>query len=163
MIYGNKAADVYIGSTTKELAVRLCEHQSRYRKCELIRQCMSHTLFTKYGIDGCSIELLEEVSFDDINDLRKKEQYFITEYGNRCVNKQHAFMTEEDRKEYKRQYRKDRKDLMKEYLHTYYQNNKDRWSKCNEKITCECGVSASKRNMAAHRKSQKHQAYLQTQ
>jgi hypothetical protein len=81
-------------------------------------------------------------------------------------------MTSDERKEYNKKYREANKDKLKQY----YENNKDRFSEINKTyyennksklteerrnyITCECGSHIQKCYKSSHRKSKKHQNYI---
>ena len=63
----------YIGSTTQDLSKRLSKHRTRYinHKTDLFNVIMDSNL------EDWKIELIENYSCDNKNELRKREQYFI--------------------------------------------------------------------------------------
>ena len=68
-------------------------------------------------------------------------------------------------KEHQKQYRERNKDKIKEYKKEYskqyYEQNKDTiLTKLKEKITCECGSTINKSEIARHRRSKKHIHYI---
>jgi len=66
--------------------------------------------------------------------------------------------------EYKKQYYQDNRESLAEYKKQYHQDHKTEITeKRAVKMTCQCGSVVSKRNIATHRKSKKHQAYVATQ
>ena len=102
--------DVYIGSTTKKyLSSRMVTHRHSSSVCN------SKILFDKYGSDNCKIELLENYSCEDINELRSREGEWIKKTN--CVNKMVAGRTKE-------QYYKDNKEKIIDRVTTNYQNNR---------------------------------------
>ena len=84
---------VYIGQTIKQPERRLSNHKSDYQNYKKGKQHYK----SSYRVieEGDFIfEILEEVDFVDINELRKKEQFFIDLYrekGDEVVNKFSAY------------------------------------------------------------------------
>jgi hypothetical protein len=64
-------------------------------------------------------------------------------------------------KEYQRDYRASHKAKVKEYNKVYHTlaENKE-WRA--EKVVCECGVACCRGSLTDHKKSKKHQSYLQS-
>ena len=58
--------------------------------------------------------MLEEIEFEDLEELRKKEEEYRSKL-NANLNEKSCYRSEEDYKEY-----------MKEYNNEYYENNKDK-------------------------------------
>ena len=79
--------DVYIGSTSQPLSIRLSKHRHDYKRWKDGRYnyVSSFNLFDKYGINDCEIIELEKICQDISNtDLRTIERIYIQEYE--CVN-----------------------------------------------------------------------------
>ena len=78
----------YIGSTTKKyLSQRMAQHKKEYNCYKNgTRKYMTRSvqLFDKYGVDNCSIELIECINAKSIDELRQKEKEHIK--SNSCVN-----------------------------------------------------------------------------
>ena len=56
------------------------------------------------------------------------------------------------------------KDKMSAYQKEYREQNKDKiLAQQNTKVTCECGAVVNKSSLLRHKKSKKHQAYLESQ
>jgi len=73
----------YIGSTTKQyLSQRMDGHRSKYKTCK--KSTTSYLIFDKYGIENCIIELIELYPCFTVEELRKREGYYIQ--NNNCVN-----------------------------------------------------------------------------
>lgn len=75
----------YVGSTTLPLNVRLNRHKTRARtdktiKSETIHYHMNKSLVGKGNLDDWKIKLIEEIEFEDPNDLINKERIYINEY-----------------------------------------------------------------------------------
>jgi len=101
---------IYIGSTTSTLAQRFSRH-----KCD----SLSSQEIIKYG--DAIIELLEEIEFNNKDELLWKEREYMEIFGEQCVNERHSIITEEEKKE-----------LIKETIKKYRENNKEYYKKWNE-------------------------------
>lgn len=162
--------EIYIGSTTNELQKRFYYHNYDY---ENRKGFITSSKIFEYG--DAYIELIEEMDFDDIKELRKKEGEYQSNM--KCVNKQ---IECNDRKKYDTEYyfknREKRLLANKEWC----KNNKDKRRitnrKCREKykdernkqlkeryaknkVDCYCGGSYSKYTKERHFQSKKHQSY----
>ena len=180
-------ADVYVGSTTKE---RLCQRMTAHRKdynqytkgkAEKVR---SYDLFDKYGINNCSIILLENVCCETRDQLHARERYYIETIL--CVNKQIPGRTKkeyndatkeqtnnrakcyyENNKEHVLErikiYTEDKKEQIKEYKKQYYELNKAELSEKEKQrfYNCDCGSVCRYSDKSQHFKSKKHQLYIQ--
>jgi hypothetical protein len=73
-------------------------------------------MFDAYGIENTKIELIEEYSCDNLQQLRKREGYHIQKED--CINKRVAGRT-------LKEYRDIHKDKMKIYLKQYYKDHKE--------------------------------------
>ena len=122
----------YFGSTTKTLNRRLANHKYEAKS----KNVSSHILF-KNGCD-VTIELLEEVEFDDIKELREREAYYIKNLE--CINKEIPGRTQ---KEYnldnknkiskqQKQYLEKNKDKILQYQKKYNEANKEKIAQYNE-------------------------------
>lgn len=152
----------YIGSTTKQyLCQRFGQHKSlfqQYLKGNYGRYS-SFGLFEKYGIDNCYIELIEEYQCNSKDELRSREGYHIRQ--NMCVNRYVAGRT---KTEYGATYRQNNQNKICERVAAYYNQNRDViLEKKSEPITCECGCSIRKGDIARHRRTQKHTTLMQSQ
>jgi len=169
-------SDVYYGSST--ITHRLLNHKVHYRnwKDGIKTHLTSFNLFDKYGVDNCILEVIENVMYNDITELRERERYYIDNF--QCINiqkpnrskKQYAI----DRKDYLKEKAKENRiknevaikqrkklynDTHKEEYKEYALKNKAKWE---QKINCECGATHSWRNAATHKKTKTHLAYLST-
>jgi hypothetical protein len=164
----------YVGSTIRELNVRLSSHR-RCKDCSLYQ-------FVKGDWDNFYIELYEEYPCNNKKELEKREGEVIRLVG--TINYKIAGRT-------KKEYRKDNKEIitekMKEYREAnkekiaenkkiYYENNKEilaekkiEWYEKNkekfnerkrEKVKCDnCGFESLRNNISRHKKSTKCMEY----
>jgi hypothetical protein len=96
----------YYGSTIQPLYERKSKHISSFRNKCCKNHCSSWLIFEKG--DDWIIEPIEEVEFDDIDDLRIKESEY--QKNNECVNLLKK-KTKEELKQYKTEWaKKDRLD-----------------------------------------------------
>jgi hypothetical protein len=121
---------VYVGSTTQSLGQRLKVHKCHCRK-------MNHNakLYQQINNNDWSnwkIELIEEVEFEDKNDLRKREGEYIRSIGtlNTLIAgrdmKEWCEDNKESIQEYQKQWYEDNKESILEYQKQYYENNKEK-------------------------------------
>ena len=118
--------EVYYGSTTQTLCCRMSGHRAAYKrwidnKCE---PCSIHHYFKQYGVGQFHIELVENYSCDNKEQLLSYENKFIRD--NECVNKNSAIQTVEKRKERDKQYYQDNKEKVKERTKQYSEDNKEK-------------------------------------
>lgn len=99
---------VYYGSTIQNLDDRKYTHKSSFKNRDKRPEfyCTSWLIFEK-GNDW-NIEKIEEIEFDDIDELKLREAYY--QKNNNCVNKL-KLKTKDEMKEYKKQWaEKDRRE-----------------------------------------------------
>ena len=157
-------SEVYIGSTTKQyLSQRLSKHKANYRQWKKgaphERHLTSYDIFEKYGVDNCQIVLIENYPCTTVEELRRREGYFIKHI--KCVNKKVAGNTsqEVDRNKYIKY-----KERILEERKAYYLKNKDMIQQRDSKrINCECGSKHRHGDKAQHMRTKKHINYLETQ
>ena len=89
---------VYIGSTTQSLAKRWGQHVSAYNSwiSGSMQSCISiYPYFERDGIDAYSIQLLDTTQYQELWQLRKREQQHIDIYRRdsecKCVNAVNAY------------------------------------------------------------------------
>ena len=172
--------EIYIGSTTQKLCVRIAEHK---RDC---REGKIRTNKKLFELGDVKIVLIEDFPCDRKEELIKRERYYIENTD--CLN---IMIPGRTRKEYyqdnkeiisekKKDYREKNKEIIaqrkKEYCQKnkekvaqrkkqYRENNKEKINKINEKkrkekYTCQCGLTIRKDSKARHEKTIKHQNYL---
>jgi hypothetical protein len=97
---------------------------------------------------------------EKINEIHR--QYY-QENKEKFAENQRQYQQENKEKiaEIRRQYQQENKEKFAEYNRQYYQDNKEKISKKNkEKITCECGSTITKSSILKHRRSKKHQKFI---
>jgi len=122
---------IYYGSTIRPLNERLIGHKSKSNNCK------SKILF-EWG--NVKINMLEEIEYEDKQELRDREEYYIRNL--KCVNSNIPNRTD------------------KEYRDYYYKKNRDEiLNKQKKSVKCECGLNFTIHHKARHKKSQKHKVY----
>ena len=144
-------SDIYIGSTTKQyLSQRFSNHKAGYKQWKKVKTnfITSFNVFEKYGIDNCQIVLIEAYPCTNVDELRRRESYFIKHI--KCVNKNIAGNTGQE--------------SAKASAKAYYFKNKDDilLQRKSELIECECGSKHRHCDKAQHRKTKVHQQFIQT-
>jgi hypothetical protein len=123
---------IYIGSTTRLLCQRLGDHQTNYKSYkEDKRHYVSSFKILEYG--DAKIELIENYSCNNKEELTKKEGEFIRQYKDICVNICIAGRTQQewciDNKEQiaeqKKIYREEHKEQIAERKKRYYEEHKE--------------------------------------
>jgi len=121
---------IYYGSTTKSLNERLINHRSK--------KCTSRILF-EWG--NVKINMLEEIEFEDKQELLDRESYYIRNL--KCVNKVIPNRT------------------VKEYRDDYYKKNRDEILNKQKKIVkCECGLNFTIHHEARHKRCKQHLQFI---
>lgn len=128
----NKTGLCYYGSTTQSLNERLAKHKDKYKNN---RDNMAS--FKVFENDDYKIELIENYPCFEKIELRRREQYWIS--NNECVNKKKSYKTEEEINEYKKQ------------MHQ---------KALNTKILCRCGIETSLTHKARHEQSKFHLSFI---
>ena len=109
--------DIYIGSTTKKyLSQRMTAHRSCYNLWRDGKHhfLTSYVLFDKYGIENCSIVLLENLHASNFDELASREAYHIKTL--KCVNKHIPLRTDAE-------YYQDNKEKILSRVKEYRQEN----------------------------------------
>jgi hypothetical protein len=160
--------NLYVGSTIN-LIKRQSKHNSNYKIGKL--NIKLYETARENNIEKIECILLEEIEFDDIGELRKKEEEYRVKL-NANLNEKACFQSEEERKEYyekKRDeildyhieyYEKNKKEI-NEYRRGWYEKNKEKYKeKRSVKFGCDCGGKYISPHKLRHFKSKKHQDYI---
>jgi len=164
--------ETYYGSTAQTLEQRIQKHKGSYKrwKNKTGSNCMSFTIFDKYGFDNCPIELVEAYPCETKKELLIREDWYIKTME--CINKNSAYSSREENLEKRRQYHQDNKEEIKEKKRQYRQDHKEEIKqyrqdnkkaiseKNKEKIVCECGREYRKCDIARHRRTAFHLANI---
>ncbi len=108
-IIDNTNGNIYIGSTIRSLKRRLQLHIHDLKK----KVYLTSSEIIKNG--NYKIELIENYSCNNDEELRKREQYYID--NNKCVNKKKSYSNRKEIKLYFKNYHK-------KYDKEWYDNNK---------------------------------------
>lgn len=165
---------VYIGSTTQTLSKRMVGHRS-------IVNCSDNPLYVamrELKVKNFYIELLENCSCSNQEELRKREGEFIRQYKSNIEgynviiagrnikewyndnkelvlskSKEYRSKYPEKRKKIEKKYRDSHKELVSQNRKLYHEKNKEHR---NEKIICECGKTIYRRHKNRHLKTKYH-------
>tara|TARA_R110000824_G_scaffold153925_4_gene325720 strand:+ start:271 stop:942 length:672 start_codon:yes stop_codon:yes gene_type:complete len=126
-IFDNTNGNVYYGSTTQKLSMRMCGHRGGYKKfMEKKRSnCRSFEIL-KNG--DYSYSLVEEVECDSKLILHQRERYYIENFD--CINKNIPSRTKQEydvaNKDKIKEYREANKDKISEKKKEYQEANKEK-------------------------------------
>ena len=143
-IVDNTCDKIYIGSTIQTLRKRLWHHQSDFR--------LNHNVSSRYILQNndYNMELIECFPCESKSELTKREQLYMSLYGERCVNLKKAFLTDEQR---------DRS--FKDY---YIRNKETLLAKKTERNKiyheCDCGGRYNTAHRSRHFRTNKHLNYF---
>ena len=142
--------EIYIGSTTKKyLSQRMADHILTYRRYKNGKRGLttSFILFDKYGIDNCSIILLELVNANSKDELLKRERFHIENI--KCVNKYVPLRSGDE-------YYKANKEIINK-RHSIMQKTRIESSPL---IQCLCGSTHKECYTYHHLRTKGHLAYI---
>ena len=177
---------VYFGSTVQSLCRRMASHRGSYKAwCSGKAKPYSiFPYFKQYGIEQFHIELVQDFSCDNEQQLLTQENVYIR--GFECCNKHWAIRTPEEVKQQRKQRYQDNKETIIAKAKQYYEDNFDvisikkkqrsldnaesiaiyqkqyRQDHAEQIITCVCGCQIRKDSLRKHLKSKKHLSLVQT-
>jgi len=125
---GDKDCIPYIGSSCKRLlSQRMNQHRDDYKKWkrnpEKYSYISSFTLFEKFGIENCYIELIQAYPCNTSDELRARERRWINDI--KCVNINKPFVSKEERIEINKIYREEHKEEIAERDKIYREEHKE--------------------------------------
>jgi hypothetical protein len=146
IIRSHQTDDVYYGSTTQMLCKRMASHRGNY-KLWLNEKYRHNRSFDILKFDDAYIELVEEIEFQNKQELSAREGHYIRE--NNCVNKriegrttQQYYLDNKDkideqtklynnthkieRSIYNKEWKEANKDKIKEQTKLYLEENQDK-------------------------------------
>jgi len=103
----------YIGSSCKRLlSQRMNQHRDDYKKWKNGKYgfISSFTLFEKYGIENCFIDLIQAFPCSSSDELRARERRWIDDI--KCVNMDRPFRTKEEAIQQQKEWYKLNKELI---------------------------------------------------
>ena len=155
----------YIGSTCETLSKRLSRHRKQYKYYSQGKDSFvsAYGIFDEFGIENCKIELIENYPSNSIEELRKREGFYIETIN--CVNRRVAGQTTKDYQNKHRErilsQRRERytnnKPMYAEKAHEYYLENAEKIKQSKAiKIICECGATIRKGDKPKHERTKRH-------
>ena len=158
--------ECYIGATTKErVCQRMATHRRDYQDWKNGKKAFvtSYYLFEKYGMENCTIELIELCPCQSKDELNAREGFYIR--NTTCVNKVVPNRTKVEYRvdnraqllEYSRKYNAEHREQLLEYQKQYKAEHREI---ANTKCTCDCGGQFTHQNKLRHLKSAKHQQFI---
>ena len=183
--------DLYVGCSTQPLSKRMEKHRSNMKN-DRDKNTRLYTKMNELGVENFYIELVEEYPCKNIEQLRAREGEWIRKIGTlnkriedrtlqewkednaekmREYHKQYREEHGETLREHHRQYWNEKKDGINERRHENYSNNKEIFKeqrekhreRRREKVECECGSSVCRSDLSTHRRSKKHQEFINNQ
>ena len=165
----------YYGSTIQSLNRRLSDHKNHFKLWKQGKKtgCSSFMLLEQ-GFDKVAIILVEDFPCNSKQELEIREAHYIK--NNPCINMQiPQGIVAKSRQDYDKQYRQANRDKIaeqnKQYrqanqdkIAEYYQANRDKILEYRrERVVCECGAVVSRDSLTRHRRTKKHQQWLDDQ
>ena len=143
----NVTGIIYVGSTTKELNVRLNQHKACY-KAYLAGKFNYLTSFKVLENNDYDIHLLRAYDLKDNIDLIAREGYYIKKLN--CVNKNIPGRTDAE-------YYLDNKIELNIKHNLYYNQNRIKIAAQNKTVcVCVCGKTYTHNHKSRHLESKKH-------
>lgn len=98
---------VYIGATTKPLEQRLIKHKNNFKSWKKTGKngVSVFEIFNAFGPENCKIELIQEIQFDNVKQLREAESLAIRNTPN-AVNQRVEARTPEEKAMLSKQHHK---------------------------------------------------------
>ena len=166
--------EIYIGSTIFTKEQRLKEHIKDYKSWldGKTNYTSSFELFGKYGIENCSIDIIELFPCNSKKELELREGYW--QRKEICINIRIAGRTYKDwyqdnkkelQEKNKQYYEKNKEQIntkeLREHNKQYYEKNKEQINeKAKQSINCECGSKYTLSNKYHHFKTLKHLSFV---
>ena len=167
--------EVYVGSTTTDLELRMVKHKCDAKKRPELSKF--YPFMDEHGVEHFEIEIVEEFPCESKTELERREGEIIKAIG--TLNQRIAGRTKEEymkefeeylkntRRNIKRNgrltteniiYRK-KGNIKKTYREKYHDQIRE---KARAKVECECGGTYTLSHKAEHMSSKKHLTYLGT-
>jgi hypothetical protein len=130
LIFCLLTGEIYIGSTTQSLALRIGQHVQCNKQWKKGKGCRL-TSFVIIDRGVYRIELIESFPCDSKEELHAREGHHIRNMD--CVNKNTPGRTQEMIKTYQDEYRENHKEQNKEYKKKYREDNKEKLNATDRK------------------------------
>jgi len=149
-IYCNITGETYYGSTCQPISVRMGTHRDRAKE----NTDTNYTSMSIINRGDYDYSLVENHNCNNKQELHARERHWIENHE--CVNKVVPGRTQ------KEWYQENREKEI-ERLKVYRQENKEKIAESRkEDVVCECGCEIRRRGLIPHRKSKKHQEFIQS-
>ena len=145
--------ECYVGSTTN-FRVRKCYHKDACNKDSNkgYNYYVYQFIRDHGGFDNWDMVLLEEVQFDNRQQLRARERHWLETL--------HATLNSQKPNRTRKEWHNDNRESILVGMKINRDKNKDVRKLKNVKYTCECGLTLCKESKSRHIKSVRHQKYL---
>ena len=153
---------LYVGSTT-HFGNRKSLHKSRCYNPNgaAYNYKLYQTIRDNGGWDAFNMVVVKEFPCENKRQADAEEDRIMRQMKS-SLNMCRAYQTTEERRDYLKKY--EQKNKTKETRKQYRELNKNiLYQKAGEKINCECGCVIRKDSIAKHKRSIKHQEYLNQQ
>jgi hypothetical protein len=150
-IWSTLGNNIYVGSTTKQyLSQRMDTHRTAYKSWKDGKSnfISSFELFDQYGLQNCSIELIEAKECNSKDELHQLEGKYIRELE--CVNKRIAGRN-------KKEHYEDNREQLLEITKQYYKDNKERISEYKKHYNLENKEQISERRKQTYEDTREQQ------
>ena len=159
----------YVGSTTyTKLSQRLSCHRTSFKYWKNNQNGTTCSSFKVLENENYDIILIENCACENVDELRKRERYFIE--TTECVNlivptqtrKEYREKNKDKIQEYNHKYKEEHHDTLLEKAKAYREKNPDKIQANNKKhielppILCECGLYYTYNHKLRHMKSKTH-------
>jgi len=147
------SGDKYVGSTTKRLVERMWQHKGHIKQFENGNMVGKCTVFNIIKNNNYKSYILEEVEYEDIKDLRKKELEYIEK--TECINIMHPTLPKSERD---RRYRngEKREEILQKKRDYHHKNTEKIKEQRSQVIECECGGTYTLNHKAGHLRTLYH-------
>ena len=166
-ITNNINSEVYVGSTCDILRKRFNNHASYSKQDDKLNRPL-YKMMNELGPDIFRIDLIENYSCNDKQELRQREGYWIRQIGtlNKVIAgrtiKEYRDENKEKINEAAKEYREKNIEIINEKKKVFRKNHTEEIKEYKSTpVTCICGVCVKKGNLWEHKKSKKHLAFLE--
>jgi hypothetical protein len=166
-IIHNQSNIIYVGSTFNTLRDRIYAHKNSYKQWlkDNTSEVSIFPYFKEYGFFQFTIILIQEYLVVDRDHLKSKEQLWINKLRKNVINRNNPFYIKKfaQKEQNKQFYAKNKLELAKKNKQYRIDNKETLNARENEKFNCECGGKYSKVNHSKHKKTNKHQVWINSQ
>lgn len=172
-IISSQSDKMYIGSTVSKY---LCERMGQHKYAFVhknVKKCRANEI-VQY--DDAKIVLIENYPCKSRDELLQREQFWIDQHQNDCLNAHKAWKGPMSTQDYhKQKYERKKSEIslkskeryaknceaIKQKAKEYRAQNQEKiQAKKLERITCDCGIEILKSNISTHKKTKNHQEIM---